>query len=152
MGVMRALALPVLCALTMLGLVGCGSAPRPVPVAAVPPPPPIPVVRETGIIHRAALDEVLDAGIGRFLGRMEVSPVMDGETFVGFELTTLRDEALFGGVDLLPGDRIVSVNGQSIERPDDAFTVWSGLRVASELALVVSRAGETRELRFAIVD
>ncbi len=148
---MRALAVVALSALVS-ALTGCGGAPAPAPVVAVAPPPPPPVVRETGVIRRAALDEVLAAGIGRFLGRVEVSPVMSGASFVGFELTTLRDEALFEGVDLLPGDRIVSVNGQTIERPDDAFTVWSGLRVASELALVVSRAGQTRELRFAIVD
>lgn len=138
-------------ALALVAL-GCGSAPRPAPVVAAAPPPPEPVAVETGVIDRAELDEVLDAGIGQFLGRVEISPVMEGSSFVGFELTTLRDEDLFAGVDLLPGDRIVSVNGQTIERPDDAFAVWSGLRVASELALVVTRAGETRELRFQIVD
>ena len=147
---MRALALSSL--VLPLLVLGCGSAPRPAPVVAEAPPPPPPVVRETGLIHRAALDEVLDAGLGRFLGRIEVSPVMEGSTFVAYELTTLRDEALFEGVDLQPGDRLVSINGQTIERPDDAFAVWSGLRVASELAVVVSRAGETRELRFAIVE
>ena len=148
---MRALAVLGLSA-ALWGILGCGGAPRPAPVAAVAPRPPAPIVRETGVIHRAALDAVLDDGIGRFLGRVEISPVMEGTAFVAFELTTLRDEALFEGVDLRPGDRIVSINGQAIERPDDAFSVWSGLRVASELALVVSRAGETRELRFAIVD
>ena len=64
----------------------------------------------------------------------------------------LRDEALFTGVDLSPGDTVVAVNGQGIERPEHAYTVWTGLRVASELSLVVLRGDERRELRFAIVD
>lgn len=95
---------------------------------------------------------MLDAGPGAFLTRLEIEPVMEGESFVAFQVAALHDEAMFGGVDLLPGDRLVSVNGQSIERPEHAMTVWSSLRVASELRVVVIRAGASRELRFAIID
>ena len=130
---------------------GCGGAP--VPVARVEPPPPLPPpVEPSGVIRRADLDAVLERGPGAFLSRVEIEPVMEGESFVAFQVLALHDEAMFSGVDLLPGDRLVSVNGQTIERPEHAMTVWSSLRVASELTVVVSRAGETRELRFPIVD
>lgn len=136
-----------------LSILGCGGAPPPAPVAhAAVAPPPAPVEVTEPVIRRAALDEVLDQGLGAFLGRVSTEPSMDGNHFVGFRLTALRDESLFLGVDLQPGDVILSVNGQSIERPDDAFTAWTGLRVASELTLAVLRDGERRDLRFPIVD
>jgi type II secretory pathway component PulC len=131
---------------------GCGGAPPPRVRAEAPPPEPEPVATSSGVIHRAELDAVLDAGPGAFLTRLEIEPVMEGESFVAFQVAALHDEAMFSGVDLLPGDRLVSVNGQSIERPEHAMTVWSSLRVASELRVVVIRAGASRELRFAIID
>jgi general secretion pathway protein C len=134
-------------------IAGCGgAAPEPVhttPVATAPPPP---VEVTEPVIQRAALDEVLDAGLGAFLGRVTTEPSLDGNRFVGFRLVALRDAALFENVDLQPGDVILSVNGQSIERPDDAFTAWTGLRVASEITLAVLRDGARRDLRFPIVD
>ncbi len=141
----------LLASLVMLTL-GCGSAPAPAPTVHVAEAPPPPVEISEPVIQRAALDEVLDAGLGAFLGRVTTAPSLDGNRFVGFQLVALRDEALFSGVDLQPGDVILSVNGQSIERPDDAFTAWTGLRVASEITLAVLRDGERRDLRFPIVD
>jgi len=136
-----------------LAVLGCGSAaPAPAsttPVASAPPPP---VEVHEPVITRAALDEVLDAGLGAFLGRVTTAPSLDGNHFVGFQLVALRDADLFAGVDLQPGDVIMSVNGQSIERPDDAFTAWTGLRVASEITIAVLRDGQRRDLRFPIVD
>lgn len=139
-----------------LGLVllasACGGAPPPAPARPAAPPPPAPVLAETGVIRRAVLDEVLEAGLGRFLQRVGTEPDLREGRFVGFRLVELRDEALFAGTDLSPGDTVVAVNGQGIERPEHAYTVWTGLRVASELTLVVLRGEERRELRFAIVD
>ena len=136
-----------------LAVLGCGSAaPAPAsttPVASAPPPP---VEVHEPVITRAALDEVLDAGLGAFLGRVTTAPSLEGNHFVGFRVVDLRDAALFEGVDLQPGDVILSVNGQSIERPDDAFTAWTGLRVASEITVAVLRDGQRRDLRFPIVD
>lgn len=130
----------------------CGGAPPPPPARAEAPPPPAPIVAEEGVIRRAVLDEVLEAGLGRFLQRVGTEPDLRDGRFVGFRVVELRDEALFTGVDLSPGDTVVAVNGQGIERPEHAYTVWTGLRVASELSLVVLRGDERRELRFAIVD
>lgn len=140
----------VLCSLVVLS--GCGGAPPPRAEVAPPPPEPVVVQSSPGVIVRAELDQVLDAGPGAFLGRVEIEPVMEGDRFVAFRIAALHDEALFSGVDLSVGDRLVSINGTAIERPEHAMTVWSSLRVASELLVVVDRAGERRQLRFAIVD
>lgn len=115
----------------------------------VPPAPP-PLVRE-GTIARGELDAVLAGGLGRFLSSVLTEPHLDEGRFVGFRLTELRSP-LFEGVDLRAGDTLLSVNGMSIERPEEAMQVWNGLRVASELTLEVMRDGETRQLRFGIED
>lgn len=111
-----------------------------------------PVVTSPGTIRRAALDEVLAHGLGAFLSKVAVEPDLQEGRFVGFRVTELRDDALFGSVDLVPGDTVVAVNGQPIERPEQAFEAWSALRVASELTVDLLRAGEPRRLRYPIVE
>lgn len=139
-------------ALTVLLAAGCGASPAPSTRVSAPAAEPAPVQSPPGVIVRTELDRVLDAGPGAFLGRVEIEPVMEGERFVAFRIAALHDEALFAGVDLSVGDRLVSINGQTIERPEHAMTVWSSLRVASELLVVIERAGQMRQLRFAIVE
>ena len=135
----------------------CGSAPPSThtpsassiePTAAVEPPP---VVRREGTIARAALDEVLAQGIGRFLQRVSTEPHLDSGRFVGFRFTELQSE-LFASVDLRPGDTLLSINGRSLERPEEAVQIWNALRVASELTVEYLREGERHQLRFAIAD
>jgi type II secretory pathway component PulC len=136
----------------LICLPACGGAPPVVAHNEPPPEPPVLAVPNAGVIVRADLDAILDQGPGAFLARLEVEPVMEGEAFVAFQVAALHDPAMFDGVDLMPGDRLVSINGQTIERPEHAMTVWSSLRVASELTVVVLRGGQPHELRFAIVD
>ncbi|NOY92359.1 MAG: hypothetical protein GXP55_14290 [Deltaproteobacteria bacterium] len=107
----------------------------------------------SGEITRAALLPVLDGGLGRFLQGVETEPELEDGRFVGFRIARLYpDDPRFRAIDLGPGDTILKVNGQSVERPEQALSVWNGLRVASELWIEYSREGELRELRFAIVD
>ena len=106
-----------------------------------------------GAIQRADLLPVLDAGLGRFLQGIEAEPALEGGRFVGFRVVTLYpNDPRFRAVDLGPGDVVLRVNGQSVERPEQAFQVWDGLRVASQLLIEYLREGERRELRFDIVD
>jgi S1-C subfamily serine protease len=124
-------------------------APPPEPAPEERPPPPA----VEGEIARAELDAVLDAGLGRFLQGVITEPHLEDGHFVGFRLVSLYpDDERMRAVDLVPGDVITSVNGQPIERPEQALRVWSSLRVASELLVDYRREGEERQLRFAIVD
>lgn len=141
---------------------GCGGAsrpaaapppsePAPAPVAEPEPPPERP--EGDGTIARAELEPILEAGLGRFLQGVETEPVLEGGRFVGFRLISLypNDERM-ADVGLSPGDVIERVNGQPIERPEQALSVWNSLRVASELWIEFQRGEEERELRFEIVD
>lgn len=147
---------------TFLLLSGCGSAsvtrPARAPASAVGPGADaqavaIPAARAT--IPRAELTLVLDGGLGRFLGRVETEPAREAGQFVGFRIVSLEGTLASDGASgdgLRPGDVVLRVNGQIIERPEQALTVWEGLRVASTLAIEYLRAGQRREARFEIVD
>lgn len=148
-------------ALALLGACG-GSSPAPSSSAqrgaggeqpAAPPESPEEGRAVSGTIVRSDLEPILEGGLGRFLQGVETEPhVADGE-FVGFRLTRLYpDDERFAALDIGPGDTVVRVNGQPIERPEQALQVWNSLRVASELMIEYLRDGETRELRFEIVD
>ena len=106
-----------------------------------------------GTIDRALLLTVLDGGLGRFLQGVETEPVVIDGQFVGFRLVSLfPQDARFRDVGIEPGDVVTRVNGQPIERPEQAVRVWDGLRVASELVIEYQRQGESSVVRFAIED
>ena len=154
---------PTLILLVMTTASACGGAPPPPaarPAEEAPPeaaPPevaeaPAPLVR-SGQIARQDLVVVLDAGLGRFLGGVRPEPAMEDGRFVGYRLEALfPGDARMAAIDLEVGDVVTRVNGQPIERPEQAARIWSGLRVASELLIEYQRGGEDRELRFEIVD
>lgn len=105
----------------------------------------------TGTIERAKLITVLDGGPGTFLRQMEVTPRMDGERFVGWQLVQLIDKSgpLYD-VDVAPGDVLLAINGQSISRPDQLQTIWDSLRTANEVRAQLWRGDGKLELAFAI--
>jgi type II secretory pathway component PulC len=109
-------------------------------------------------VARAAVHAVLSDGLGAFLERVDVDdqPVFLGGKFHGFRIAALRDGAswagFWSGVDLKPGDVVTSINGFPIEHPEQAQTAFESLEVASELRVAYERAGEKREIVYAIVD
>lgn len=104
-------------------------------------------------IERSVLNETLDAGIGRFLSNVETEPAREGNEFVGFRVVRFfEQDPRYANVDLHVGDTITKVNGRRIQRPEDAMTVWSELRVATELLVEYVRDGERREIRFEIIN
>ncbi len=141
-------------------LVSACAGQTPEPVAASPAPvaeAPTPVTYSSpvvqGEIPRDALVGVLELGLGSFLRGVATEPhLVEGE-FVGFRVVALYpDDPRFAQLDLQPGDVVTRINGQRIERPEQAFEIWSSLRVSSELLVEYLKEGEPRRLRFAIVD
>lgn len=107
-----------------------------------------------GTIRRSAVRQVLADGPGRFLQHIEVSdePVQKNGRFYGFRVTRLNGRDFWDGIDLTPGDVITNVNGMTIERPEQFLQAFRSLDSARELKVAIDRNGQSRELKWAIVD
>ena len=105
----------------------------------------------SGTIERAKLVAVLDSGPGMFLRQLEITPRMDGERFIGWQLVQLLDRSgPLVDVDVVPGDVLLAVNGRALSRPDQLQSVWDSLRTANELRAQLWRGEAKLELAFAI--
>jgi hypothetical protein len=124
----------------------------PAPVAEVArPEAPVGKGERTGTIARAKLLAVLDGGPGAFLRQVDVSPHMDGDRFVGWQLVQLVDRTgPLVDVDVAPGDVLLAVNGKPLSRPDQLQTVWDSLRTANTITAQLWRGNAKFELQFAI--
>jgi hypothetical protein len=133
-------------------LLACGGAPaRPAPKTAVttkPAPPPPPPSLPPGHLARADVDGVLAKGPPWILRRVLTEEVMRDGKFVGWRIVKLPAE--WSGIDLKTGDVVTRVNGMTIERPEDFFSAWSSLAVASDLRVAYERDGGPRELVYHI--
>jgi type II secretory pathway component PulC len=104
-----------------------------------------------GVIPRAALQSELAKGIGRFLQQVRTQPVVARRRFVGWRLLTLfPDRSDIRVAVLKPGDLVLRINGESVERPEDFKAVWDSLASASELVLEIERDGEPSTLHYTI--
>ncbi|HEY1694460.1 MAG TPA: hypothetical protein VGG39_19960 [Polyangiaceae bacterium] len=138
-------------------LAACGGSPSgsvSSPAAARPAAPPAAIAAPDHRLRRAAVHEIVTEGLGAFLQHVDLSdqPVFVGGKFHGFRIAALRDASFWQGVDLKPGDVVVSLNGFPIERPDQAETAFESLDVASEIHVGVERDGQPHDLVYAIVD
>jgi hypothetical protein len=142
-------------AASVLSTLACGGA-KPEPLVATRPtvtaaqaaPPKVSALR------RKEVREVIDRGLGYVLSKVEIGaePHRKDGAFVGFVIEGFRDPDLFVGVDLIPGDVITHVNGQKIERPEQAMAAFESLGKAKELRVSLERKGAPRELVLPIVD
>lgn len=123
-----------------------------VPPAAAPP-----VACEARIgadrLRRSAVKRTVDAGLGRWLQTVLVDPVLARGRFKGWIIRSLPDgDSCYAGLDLRAGDVVTRVNGQSIERPEEALAVWVALPTARDLVVDFLRDGSARTLRLGITD
>ena len=106
---------------------------------------------QAGTISRAVLKAELDRGIGRFLQHVRVQAALSRGHFVGWRLVSLFAKRPDVRVQVLaPGDVLLRVNGQSVERPDDVKAVWESLANAKEIVLDIERDGQPSTLHYAI--
>lgn len=103
-------------------------------------------------LERAQVVEVVRAGLGRFLQKVEVEPSFEAGKFRGFRLVSLRPPSFWQGVDLKPGDVVLSVNGMPIERETQAYDAFQSLLSAKELRVDYLREGRAQRLVYPIVE
>jgi hypothetical protein len=136
---------------------------EPAAVRPPPPPPPPPASNQqiliatvtndknspyVGVIDREGLHAMIDQGLGRLLGRLKVSPVLQRGQFQGFRVTGIDPAWKTSGIGV--DDVVVRLNGQPIERPEQAQAAFESLRVASEISLDLMREGKPKKLRYRI--
>jgi hypothetical protein len=114
--------------------------PEPRPLEPAPP----------GVIWRQDVLEALEAGLGRFLQRLELAPEMNGSEFIGFRIVSLNPPDFWQGIDLRAGDIVQKVNGMPIERATEAHAAFESLREAESLVVSYLRAREAHTLTYRI--
>ncbi len=113
---------------------------------------PVPVRRSTGEIERAALLAEVDRGPGQFLTGVRIKAQFQEERFLGWRVDKFYpDDPRFAGVDLRPGDIVMTINDWPLATPDQMFDVCRKLRDADAVRVRGLRAGAPFELVFRIV-
>ena len=114
-------------------------------------PPPLPARMDAGEIHREDLLATLEAGVPRFLSQLDVKAETHQGRFVGWRLMAIRHER---GSDfvLRPGDLVLRINNQGLERPEQFMQVWESLQGATEIVFEIVRGDQPSAVRFAITD
>jgi len=135
-------------------LCACSGQPQAEPpmTAAAAPKPPVEPQRPKDALFRDDVVATVDAGLGRFLQRVDVEAAFDNGRFQGFRILELRPPHYWHSVDLAPGDVVTRVNGMPIERETEAYDAFQSLKRAKELRVSYLRAGRPRELVFRIID
>ena len=104
-------------------------------------------------LTRAQVREAIKRGVGAFLNASQLTfddwPVMQAGRFHGFRLRSIRADL---GLDLKPGDVLLSVNGMPIERPEQADAAMRSLEKATALRVDYERDGAPRVIEIPIVD
>jgi general secretion pathway protein C len=136
-----------------LFLAGCGggaaTATQPHTAAAAKAPARSKVPK--GAVSRAELLATVNAGLGRFLQRVDVEPSLDAGQFRGFRIVALHPPGYWQGVDLQPGDVVTALNGMPIETEMQAYDAFQSLKRADAVRVSYLRAGKTHTLVVPIV-
>ncbi len=101
-----------------------------------------------GVIERQGLVAIVDRGLGSLLQHVRLEPAMANGKFGGFRVASL--DPAWQGAGIESGDVITRVNGQPIERPEQAMAAFESLRTASELSVDFTRGGTPANLRLRI--
>lgn len=103
-------------------------------------------------LERAEVERAVADGLGQFLQHVSVEASVTDGVFQGFRILELRPPAAWAGVDLREGDVVTRINGQPIERPEQAYAVFVGLKRADRVVVSYLRGGQPGELVIPIVD
>jgi type II secretory pathway component PulC len=105
-------------------------------------------------ITRAAVHEVVAAGLGQWLQGVQIERVLEGRKFKGWKIGVLHlANPCYAAVDLRPGDVVTAVNGKGpkqLERPETAQEIFASLMQAPAIEVSFLRNGQPRVLRFEI--
>ena len=104
-----------------------------------------------GVLSQAELQAVLEKGPQAMVASVQVEPAKKNGRFIGFKLISANaNSVLTRSRTVRLGDVLITVNGHSLERPDQFMAAWESLAKASQLSIRVLRGGETIEFRWSV--
>jgi general secretion pathway protein C len=100
-------------------------------------------------LDRALLDQLLADPAEMARGVRIVPAVKDGRA-TGFKLYAIRPASIYDRLGLKNGDLVTSINGVELDSAERALEVYSKLRAAGAVSVVVSRHGAPLTLNYSI--
>ena len=110
------------------------------------------VDRAPPTIRRAALEDVLGKGPGRFFERMPVVPYKQQGRFVGFQIVQLYAQAPPHPEGVHVGDVVTAINGLPIARPNQFMKVWKEMHGQRVIEVDVLRRSAPVRVVYRVVD
>ncbi len=102
---------------------------------------------ESGVVQRAALDQLIGRGPGYVFSQVETKAVHAGQKFVGFELVAISPAAQKAvGSSVQVGDVVTHLNGVPQRLPDDYLRAWKMLGDAEIVQIDLIRAGQSEQV------
>lgn len=106
-----------------------------------------------GELRRSAVVSFWQRGPHALLGAAELVPGRIDGRLLGLQLQTIHESGEFlMAAGLLPGDIIMSINGEGVISPDQFMRVWDSLPEAESLSIQLQRGEHAQTLQWPIVD
>jgi hypothetical protein len=106
-----------------------------------------------GILGRAALVRLINAGLPRWMQGVEGDRALANHRFQGWLIKSLYPgDPCYQDIDLRRGDVVQKVNGKSIEKPEQAFDVAESLKTAPAIVVDFLREGKPQRITIAIAN
>lgn len=101
---------------------------------------------------RAEVAKVIEAGPQRFIASLRVEPHSVGGKFIGYRLSGVTtDGPLVNSQSVLPGDIIISVNREPLERPDQFMRAWEVAKGADVIEVLLLRGPQRLLYRWTLI-
>lgn len=107
------------------------------------------VARNEYVINRSTVDHNLQ-NMGQLFTQMRALPNLENGHTQGFKLSEIVPGSLFQQMGLRDGDVITAVNGQPLDDPTQAISLFNNLRNANSISVTMLRGGRTMQLNYDI--
>ena len=105
-----------------------------------------------GTMTRAEVAKVIEAGPQRFIASLRVEPHIVSGKFIGYRLSGVTtDGPLVNSQSVLPGDIIISVNREPLERPEQFMRAWEVAKSAPNLEVLLLRGTQRLLYRWKLI-
>ena len=109
-----------------------------------------PAISRSFSVPRAEYDAFFAQSPAVVLGRVELEPIQDGTTLLGYRIKSIRKP--FEGVDLQSNDIIVGIDGVMPRTPDDYFKRWETAKASNACRVNIQRDVDRFDLVWQVAD